>query len=669
MRFLASASLLAVLLPLASAQGWPCYGGNSQHTAVFQGQSQSASAVHWAVRLEDDPSYYNYDGELLIHYASPVISPGNTVVYGYRFTTQVNNSPDYDNWEVIARNSVTGLPVWTQVTGYSAALIWPKDWTSVFPFSLVTMSSNTTGVAMAGAGGSIITRSNVDSSTATLKRLVFYTTLADYTANASTYSVIKINTPITPDSAGNIYFGYIVTGSLPTALANSLGTGGVVKMNATTGAATYATAASLLGGTGQLCMNASPAVSNDGSAIYCALCSSGGNSAGYLVKVSTANLGTLASVAMIDPANSGPAVMYNESSASPMVAPDGHVFMGVMRNNYGESHGWMLQYDGNLSGTAYPAGAFGWDDTPSVVPASCVPSYKGSASYLICTKYNDYANSHGSDSGAVGDNHVAILDPTSNSTSRDRQSGIPVMNEVELILGPTPDKSEGIGVCEWCINSAAIDVASKSAIINSEDGHTYRWDLTSNLLTQEQNLEPPTGEAYTSTVIGPDGTIYAINDSVLFAIGNTLQATAVSVLTGTNPTGSLPNIWAVDGSTYSVTSVASSASQTAAIEADFVFNNTTVSYISATAVASGIAGATCNLSIYNYVTQQWDPLGSGQAMSATQTQFKGSTTKVSSDYFGSGGTVRISVQATCPTKVNPNPFTLSADMITCGGGR
>jgi hypothetical protein len=32
-------------------------------------------------------------------------------------------------------------------------------------------------------------------------------------------------------------------------------------------------------------------------------------------------------------------------------------------------------------------------------------------------------------------------------------------------------------------------------------------------------LSPGVGEAYTPTVIGPDGTVYAINDAVLYAIG------------------------------------------------------------------------------------------------------------------------------------------------------
>jgi hypothetical protein len=54
---------------------------------------------------------------------------------------------------------------------------------------------------------------------------------------------------------------------------------------------------------------------------------------------------------------------------------------------------------------------------------------------------------------------------------------------------------------------------------NSEDGKLYRWDLTTNSFSQVITLSTGVGEAYTPTVIGPDGTVYAINQAVLDAIG------------------------------------------------------------------------------------------------------------------------------------------------------
>jgi hypothetical protein len=57
----------------------------------------------------------------------------------------------------------------------------------------------------------------------------------------------------------------------------------------------------------------------------------------------------------------------------------------------------------------------------------------------------------------------------------------------------------------------------KCAVVNNEDGHVYRWDFTTNTLSAVLNLAPPTGEAYTPTVMGPDGAVYAINNATLFS--------------------------------------------------------------------------------------------------------------------------------------------------------
>jgi hypothetical protein len=94
------------------------------------------------------------------------------------------------------------------------------------------------------------------------------------------------------------------------------------------------------------------------------------------------------------------------------------------------------------------------------------------------------------------------------------------MKEVITVNGVTADDSGYPAVLEWCINTAAIDPFTKSAIVNSEDGVVYRWDFTTNTLSQHVTLTSGRGEAYTPTLVGPDGTVYAINDSILFAVGS-----------------------------------------------------------------------------------------------------------------------------------------------------
>ncbi|MEO6709192.1 MAG: hypothetical protein ABI054_01130, partial [Planctomycetota bacterium] len=137
---------------------------------------------------------------------------------------------------------------------------------------------------------------------------------------------------------------------------------------------------------------------------------------------------------------------------------------------------------------------------------------------LVLTKYNNYAGTQSGD----GLNKVAVLDP--HATQIDAVSGITVMKEILIKVGPTPDPpNQGPGspnaVREWCINSAAIDVAGQCAIVNNEDGKCYRWDFATNTLSEVVTLTAGIGEAYTPTIIGPDGQGYAINNAILFALG------------------------------------------------------------------------------------------------------------------------------------------------------
>jgi hypothetical protein len=238
-----------------------------------------------------------------------------------------------------------------------------------------------------------------------------------------------------------------------------------------------------------------------------------------LLALNASNLSTIAKVQPIDPQFSSPASMPDDGTASPTIGPDGHVYFGVF-DNANTSRGWMMQYKLTTNGSTtsfstLTPGGFGWDDTVSIVPASMVPSYHGTSSYLLMTKYNNYIDSS---NPADGQNRIAILDP--NATMVDNQransTGATIMQTVLEALGPTPNPAGGVK--EWCINNAAVDPATDSILVNSEDGNLYRWNLTTGTFTQSITLTGGVGEAYTPTVVGPNGAVYAVNDAVLFSV-------------------------------------------------------------------------------------------------------------------------------------------------------
>ncbi|MBP8297686.1 MAG: hypothetical protein KAX84_16355, partial [Burkholderiales bacterium] len=163
------------------------------------------------------------------------------------------------------------------------------------------------------------------------------------------------------------------------------------------------------------------------------------------------------------------------------------------------------------------------------------------SSYLVFTKYNNYPGSDGGD----GVNRLAVLDPNDTMVEpHPSSSGTLVMREVLSIAGPTPDPDyvpqfPG-AVKEWCINAAAVDPVTGAVMANSEDGKVYRWDLATNTLSEAVTLSPGVGEAYTSTVIGPDGTVYATNWAILNAVGSTLTVAVELAGSGTGSVASSP---------------------------------------------------------------------------------------------------------------------------------
>src|SRR5262249_53556872 len=119
-------------------------------------------------------------------------------------------------------------------------------------------------------------------------------------------------------------------------------------------------------------------------------------------------------------------------------------------------------------------------------------------------------------------------------------NGLQVMRIVMSIQGPSMDPANFSPTSpnarrEWCIDTAIVDPATDSILENSEDGTLYRWNLATNTLSQAITLTPGLGQAYTPTAIGPDGTVYAIQDSGLYAVGAATSGVHVSLVSSLDP--------------------------------------------------------------------------------------------------------------------------------------
>jgi hypothetical protein len=586
--------------------------------------SQPLDSIHWqtAVNLHLSNAF--------LHYGAPVITPANTVIIPIK-------AGIVGGFQLEARNGATGNLLWTITSDYTLP---PFSWMP--PFGPALTPSNR--LYLPGNGGTVYYVDNPDNPGATISGQLAFYGIANYNNNQAAYnSSVMIDTPITADNAGNIFFGFQVTGPNPSRIIG----GGIARIDAN-GNGTWVQAGDAAGDhrVTKVPLAAAPALSNDGSTLYVSV-NNNNNYYGYLLGLDSTTLATKYEVFLKDPRNNQNAGLLDVSTATPMVAPDGTVFYGVFGNPYNGSRGFLLHFSADLA-TEYTPGAFGWDDTPSIVPTSMVPNYQGTSSYLIFSKYNNYVKAEAGSTGGDGVNKIAILDPyaTEPDPNNDNDSSLLVMNEVMTMAGPTPDyRFRTVGgsvnaVREWCINDTAVDPLTDSVLINSEDGNVYRWNLAANALTQAINVTPGIGEPYTPTVIGPDGTVYAINGGTIFALGGlpnytltdtpsanpgtlgqalTFTVTAASTNNGATPTGSITFL---DGTTVlaAVTLLNGQASYT--ISYPYQFNH----FI--TAAYSGdsnyAAGSTTVVEAVDYssttaVTSSPNPSVFGQAVTFTAT--------------------------------------------------
>jgi hypothetical protein len=482
-----------------SGPAWTGFANNAQHTAVAPVTPQPLDHVHWHVKVDHDPGNIVPDGPIA-HYASPMITSANTVVVPTRFNAR-------KGFDLVAYAGADGSRMWQLHTDYAVPPQATKWWPPPLPATL----RDDTHAVVAAAGGTVLIRKHVNQSDGGVRRVAFYG-IGKWRAHRAAYRKhVFVTTPLTTGPDGSLYFGFSATPAAPGGLRN-----GVARISPS-GKASWVSAKSLAG-TGRgahVALNCAPALSNDGSTAYVAL-NAGKRQHPLLVGFDTSTLKPEFRHGLRDPQTHQPAALFENSSATPTIGPDGDVFYGVLGNPLikHDLRGWLLHFNAHLTRVETP-GSFGWDQSVSVLPSTSVPSYQGSSSYLLVSKYNNYTvGPHGD-----GRNELALLDP--HAAQKDDYSRVQVMREVRTVLSPRHPRHTPKGSrYEWCVNSVAVDPATGTAIANNEDGHLYRWNLDTGQLDEQIRLGPGVGQAYTMTVVGPDGTSYAIENAILYAVGS-----------------------------------------------------------------------------------------------------------------------------------------------------
>jgi hypothetical protein len=208
----------------------------------------------------------------------------------------------------------------------------------------------------------------------------------------------------------------------------------------------------------------------------------------------------------VDPAtNERPAGrVIDQSSSSPVVAPDGSVIYGsYTRYDFARGHMFRFDADGNFMA----AFDFGWDSTPAI--------YQDHGKYSIVIKDNHYdAGNYCEPSPGNAVSQIVCVDAPKGPYYITQLS--PNMNIEWQFKNTSKDATHNNGF-EWCINAPAIDLFG-NVYANSEDGNLYVIKQGGFGLGHIF-LNKALGAAYTPLSLGPDGRIYTENDGILFVVG------------------------------------------------------------------------------------------------------------------------------------------------------
>lgn len=215
----------------------------------------------------------------------------------------------------------------------------------------------------------------------------------------------------------------------------------------------------------------------------------------------------------VDPATNEPpaGIVFDVSTASPVVTPDGGVLYGAYtRYNGSRGHLFRFSAGGEFLG-AYP---FGWDITPAI--------HEHDGTWSIVLKENHY------DVGSYC-NDDELCPPAEEGPFYVTQLSPDMEVEWQFQLTNTQSckrAEDGTVTCvedhptgfEWCINAPAVD-REGTVYANGEDGVLYAIPQGGGE-ARSLFLGEAIGAAYTPLAVDGQGRIYAQNIGRLFVVGS-----------------------------------------------------------------------------------------------------------------------------------------------------
>jgi hypothetical protein len=563
----------AALAPLAVAQEWPQWALNAQHNAQvgIAGQALARNIVNIVYDPLVPQEQALNDGDLLAHYQAPLVD-GSDVYMMFKSGTYTLESYATQNWgeTKFTWSGGTLVPAWQFATDYKAPGSAFDFWEPVFHPALAN------GVLyVPGAGGTVW---KVNKATGTGTRINPFNSVSSsrfvtspLTVDGSgriLYTVVQLKGGTKDWFADDVIDSFLVRISPNDSvekvswatLTPGTPAGNALCLNAFIEGqdalpwppSPSAVPGSVTCGSQRPGVNASPAVAPDGT-IYLISRAHLISRWGYLVAVnnnltskwvsslrerftdgcgvSVATGGSLPANGQpggcrsganlgVDPATNGPGGgrVLDDSSSTPVVAPDGSILYGAYsRYNYAQGH--LMQFASN--GSYVGAYRFGWDVTPGL--------YGHGGTYSVDIKDNHYS--------------VGSYCNTEANCPSDRTASNPAYPEAYFITqlnhnlnvewsfqntntlscsrdanGNVTCVSDHPNGFEWCVNAFVVD-SNGTLYANSEDGNLFAI-LQGGILRDKIFQQLALGAAYTPTSIGSDGKIYSQNAGHLFVAGN-----------------------------------------------------------------------------------------------------------------------------------------------------